>query len=326
MTDLTFNPCDFFETDGNNSYLPTDWKKAWFRSEHPDGCIETERLPDDGPNKVFLSRVWFDANKLEARPNGVGTASRPSVSFIPDTEQSPELLHATELAETIAIGRALTNAGYGACDALMRYGLSKKTLPLEDQLPIVVDSDIEVETTSAHSLSPDEEGTNKGEADAKMDISKGTIPESVKQVIVTAADLLGENDEQLATLVLPNTPAMFAAEPEPQTTVVERENILIGSEEENQEPKDAEKKTRRGRRKKSDIKEVEQTATHPEETPVKFDETVLNVPITGSPIFANKTVGDLLNISNSEGFIKFFAEKGESEALRVACKLVLESL
>ena len=110
--------------NGLADYLPVQWRLVWFRSECPDGTIETEAL------QVELDReteeegfAWNEekrrSEKVIKRANGfalfhavvkngkggvgTGTKSEKAASF-------PDFI---EKAETGAIGRALAALGYG---------------------------------------------------------------------------------------------------------------------------------------------------------------------------------------------------------------------
>lgn len=110
--------------EGFRDYLPVQWRLVWFRSECPDGSIETE------PVQIDLEReteeegfAWNEerrrSEKVIKRANGfamfravvkngkggigTGTKSEKAASF-------PDYI---EKAETGAIGRALAALGYG---------------------------------------------------------------------------------------------------------------------------------------------------------------------------------------------------------------------
>jgi hypothetical protein len=110
--------------EGFRDYLPVQWRLVWFRSECPDGSIETE------PVQIDLDReteeegfAWNEekrrSEKVIKRANGFamfravvkngkggigsGTKSEKAASF-------PDYI---EKAETGAIGRALAALGYG---------------------------------------------------------------------------------------------------------------------------------------------------------------------------------------------------------------------
>src|SRR5438034_1523983 len=110
--------------DGYRDYLPVQWRLVWFRSECPDGSIETEPIQIDLDRETEEEGfAWNEekrrSEKVIKRANGfamfhavvkngkggigTGTKSEKAASF-------PDYI---EKAETGAIGRALAALGYG---------------------------------------------------------------------------------------------------------------------------------------------------------------------------------------------------------------------
>ncbi len=110
--------------NGFSDYLPVQWRLAWFRYVHPNGCIETEMLHLDLEREVTETvEVWNEekqqGEKVARRSQGLaifkavakdglggvgtGTKSETAANF-------PDFI---EAAETGAIGRALASLGFG---------------------------------------------------------------------------------------------------------------------------------------------------------------------------------------------------------------------
>lgn len=91
---------------GGKMYLPVAPRVAWFRKEHPDWTIETEPLNIDWEHGVAMFRAVI--RDSEGRVIATGTKAESVHSFVDFVEK----------AETGAIGRALSVAGYGTLQAL----------------------------------------------------------------------------------------------------------------------------------------------------------------------------------------------------------------
>ncbi|HEU5424016.1 MAG TPA: hypothetical protein VFU72_10780 [Nitrolancea sp.] len=99
MSDNTaFEPGKYITKVGNGDYLEVKWRLVWFRSEHPDGAIETEMVSHDGNMAVFRALVRV--------PNGGSATGWGS-------ESADDFRDYLEKAETKALGRALAALGYG---------------------------------------------------------------------------------------------------------------------------------------------------------------------------------------------------------------------
>jgi hypothetical protein len=124
MSQYQFNPNDHLmqikSKEGNKDYLPAQWRMVWFRSEFPQGSIETEMLHLDLQTEYSESVYNGNSKKWEMKTApgiaifkaiakdgkggiGTGTKSEKAASF-------PDFI---EKAETGAIGRALAALGYG---------------------------------------------------------------------------------------------------------------------------------------------------------------------------------------------------------------------
>ena len=97
-TTTTFEPGKYITKVGNGDYLEVKWRLVWFRTEHPDGEIETEMVSHDGTTAVFRARVRI--------PNGGSATGWGS-------ESADDFRDYLEKAETKALGRALAALGFG---------------------------------------------------------------------------------------------------------------------------------------------------------------------------------------------------------------------
>ena len=93
-----FEPGKYITKVGNGDYLEVKWRLVWFRSEHPDGVIDTEMVSHDGTSAVFRARVQI--------PGGGSATGWGS-------ESADDFRDYLEKAETKALGRALAALGYG---------------------------------------------------------------------------------------------------------------------------------------------------------------------------------------------------------------------
>src|SRR5919205_1808509 len=99
MSEMTaFEPGKYITKVGNGDCLEVKWRLVWFRSEHPDGVIETELVSHDGTSAVFRARVSI--------PGGGSATGWGS-------EAADDFRDYLEKAETKALGRALAALGYG---------------------------------------------------------------------------------------------------------------------------------------------------------------------------------------------------------------------
>src|SRR5919205_4073528 len=99
MSEMTaFEPGKYITKVGNGDCLEVKWRLVWFRSEHPDGVIETELVSHDGTSAVFRARVQI--------PGGGSATGWGS-------ESADDFRDYLEKAETKALGRALAALGFG---------------------------------------------------------------------------------------------------------------------------------------------------------------------------------------------------------------------
>ncbi len=95
----TFDPQKYLTLIAGRDYLEVKWRLLWFRTENPDGTIETELKREDGKSALFAARI--------SRGPGLGSATGWG------SEEKTDFSDFIEKAETKAIGRALGALGYG---------------------------------------------------------------------------------------------------------------------------------------------------------------------------------------------------------------------
>jgi hypothetical protein len=108
-----FNPADYVRKikgrGGDKDYLDVSWRVLWFRTENPDGRIETEAHTLTDKIAIFKARVTknrsVDVETGEVREGGIATGF--------GSETPGDFGDYIEKAETKALGRALNNLGYG---------------------------------------------------------------------------------------------------------------------------------------------------------------------------------------------------------------------
>lgn len=106
-----FNPADFVratvgEEGENDLYLDVKYRLLWFRLHHPNGKIDPELIQVDEKNAIVCCRVYAD--KADPADQFIGKAY--SQRFPSEDRYGDRFL---EIAETVAKGRALADAGYG---------------------------------------------------------------------------------------------------------------------------------------------------------------------------------------------------------------------
>ncbi len=128
-TNVAFNPREHLITIKNrqgsaSDYLPIQWRLVWFRTEFPEGSVETEVVIIDLDKVVEAEQfVWnaekrknekitktgkgFACFKATVRTGQGGSASATG------SESAVDFGDFIEKAETKAIGRALAGLGFG---------------------------------------------------------------------------------------------------------------------------------------------------------------------------------------------------------------------
>lgn len=106
-----FNPADFVrntvgEEGETDLYLDVKYRLLWFRLHRPNGKIDPEIVQLDERSAVVCCRIYAD--KADPADQFIGKAY--SQRFPTDDRFGDRFL---EIAETVAKGRALADAGYG---------------------------------------------------------------------------------------------------------------------------------------------------------------------------------------------------------------------
>ncbi len=106
-----FNPADFVratvgEEGENDLYLDVKYRLLWFRLHHPNGKIDPELIQVDEKSAIVCCKVYAD--KADPADQFIGKAY--SQRFPSEDRYGDRFL---EIAETVAKGRALADAGYG---------------------------------------------------------------------------------------------------------------------------------------------------------------------------------------------------------------------
>lgn len=107
-----FNPADYVrvttdENGNSDAYLEAKFRILWFRLHHPEGKLDPEIVHLDDRSACVCCRVYAD--KADPPEQYIGKAYSHRFSS-QDTPFGDRFL---EVAETIAKGRALADAGYG---------------------------------------------------------------------------------------------------------------------------------------------------------------------------------------------------------------------
>lgn len=98
---MAFNPHEHIIQLKNKDYLETKWRIAWFRAEHPQGCIATEIVSFD---PLLVKATIFNSENMVLATAHAGAVDKGNAVWSG---------RSVEKAETAAIGRALGHAGYG---------------------------------------------------------------------------------------------------------------------------------------------------------------------------------------------------------------------
>lgn len=93
-----FEASKYITKVNGGDYLEVKWRLVWFRTDHPDGEIQTELVSLESGNAIFRARV--------AIPGGGAATGFGS-------ETADDFRDYIEKAETKALGRALAALGYG---------------------------------------------------------------------------------------------------------------------------------------------------------------------------------------------------------------------
>lgn len=162
--DSKFNPHEHLmqikNSKGSSDYLPVQWRLVWFRSNCPDGTIETELVHLDLDRETEEEVYVWNAEKRRSektvkKANGLAIFKavvkdgKGGVATGMKMEKAASFPDWLEKAETGSIGRALAALGYGTQFA-----------PELDEEHRIVDSPVDRGTSSAAS-NPNDNGNGR---------------------------------------------------------------------------------------------------------------------------------------------------------------------
>lgn len=193
-----FNPADFVrntvgEEGENDLYLDVKYRLLWFRLHCPNGKIDPELVHLDEKSAVVCCKVYAD--KADPADQFIGKAY--SQRFPTEERFGDRFL---EIAETVAKGRALADAGYGT-----QFCMNGETLA-----SIIADAPIK--------MPPDEDAGHPGNVAASY----------TAQPMPPAVPAQSAPVSQPPQQTQPQTPAQQpkAAAPEPPKTVDEYMRVM----------------------------------------------------------------------------------------------------
>lgn len=183
--------------NGLAAYLPVQWRLVWFRTQCPDGTIETEMLQFD-PDRETEEEidVWNDEKKhnekVVKRANGfvifraIVKDGRGGVATGTKSEKAASFPDFIEKAETGAIGRALAALGFGTQFA-----------PELDEEHRIVDSPVKRSTSPSNASTRQPDVTTRSNAPGSVH----KVSENGYQVAVTEnAPSVSATEKQLASI------------------------------------------------------------------------------------------------------------------------------
>lgn len=193
-----FNPADFVrntvgEEGENDLYLDVKYRLLWFRLHCPNGKIDPELVHLDEKSAVVCCKVYAD--KADPADQFIGKAY--SQRFPTEERFGDRFL---EIAETVAKGRALADAGYGT-----QFCMNGETLA-----SIIADAPIK--------MPPDEDAGHPGNVAASFTaqpMPPGSSGSEFSSVSATSADATSDTDS-----------SRNAAAPEPPKTVDEYMRVM----------------------------------------------------------------------------------------------------
>ena len=110
-----FDPRQFLRLNTNEEgrkewSLDTALKKLWFRMIYPNGRIDTSVLEKDERHIFINARVYAD--RMDPPENFLAEGKAERFAPVDPSSAKPYEVYFCDWAETVAIGRALTNAGF----------------------------------------------------------------------------------------------------------------------------------------------------------------------------------------------------------------------
>lgn len=191
-----FNPADFVRTtvgeEGENDlYLDVKYRLLWFRLHHPNGKIDPELIRVDEKNAIVCCRIYAD--KADPADQFIGKAY--SQRFSTEDRFGDRFL---EIAETVAKGRALADAGYGT-----QFCMNGETLA-----SIIADAPIK--------MPPDEDAGHPGSVVASF-----TAQPTADAPVFSQAATAPKSTQPAQQQVQPPVQQSHASAPEPPKTLDE---------------------------------------------------------------------------------------------------------
>ena len=188
-----FNPADFVRNtvgdEGESDlYLDVKYRLLWFRLHRPNGKIEPEIVQLDDKSAVVCCKVYAD--KTDPADQFIGKAY--SQRFSTEERFGDRFL---EIAETVAKGRALADAGYGT-----QFCMNGETLA-----SIIADAPIK--------MPPDEEEEHPGSVAVSFTAAQPVTPVPAPQ-------------QQARPQAQPHVEPPKAPAPEPPKTVDEYLQVM----------------------------------------------------------------------------------------------------
>lgn len=125
---MTFNPSDRLmklkSKNGEQDYLPVQWRLVWFRECCPDGTIHTEMLHLDLDRETEAEGYQWNnetrrSEKVIRKAQGIAvfrasvTDGKGATATATGSECAADFHDFIEKAETKAVGRALAYLGFG---------------------------------------------------------------------------------------------------------------------------------------------------------------------------------------------------------------------
>lgn len=196
-----FNPADFVRTtvgeEGENDlYLDVKYRLLWFRLHHPNGKIDPELIRVDEKNAIVCCRIYAD--KADPADQFIGKAY--SQRFSTEDRFGDRFL---EIAEIVAKGRALADAGYGT-----QFCMNGETLA-----SIIADAPIK--------MPPDEDAGHPGSVVASF-----TAQPTADAQVFSQAATAPKSTQPAQQQVQPPVQQSHASAPEPPKTLDEYLRVM----------------------------------------------------------------------------------------------------
>lgn len=177
-------------------YLDVKYRLLWFRLHHPNGKIDPELIRVDEKNAIVCCRIYAD--KADPADQFIGKAY--SQRFSTEDRFGDRFL---EIAETVAKGRALADAGYGT-----QFCMNGETLA-----SIIADAPIK--------MPPDEDAGHPGSVVASF-----TAQPTADAPVFSQAATAPKSTQPAQQQVQPPVQQSHASAPEPPKTLDEYLRVM----------------------------------------------------------------------------------------------------